>query len=113
MGIAVEFNLDLCLRRYGTEGRRKEECLPEELEVEHSYSFLKRGQRNFWLEGEVPLRVTKGNGVLSRPFASVRITEATQYFNGKHWTRGFYYVKEVFDPDDGVVHFDGLDRIDE
>ena len=33
MGIQVEFNLDLCLRAFGTKGRAIEECLPEGLEV--------------------------------------------------------------------------------
>ncbi len=50
MGIQVEFNPDLALRAFGTEGREWEECLPEELIRGEVYLFLKKGQRNYWLE---------------------------------------------------------------
>src|SRR3990167_5091779 len=55
MGIKIEFNPDFALRPYNTSGRLPEECLPERLEEEKIYCFLKEGQRNYWLEGEVPL----------------------------------------------------------
>ena len=62
MGIQVEFNPELCLRHAGTKGRLEEECLPKILEVGGWHYFLKRGHRYYWLEGEIPLRETGGNG---------------------------------------------------
>ena len=61
MGIQIEFNPDLALRAFGTPNRLKGECLPEKLEQGETYPFLKKGQRNYWFEGEVPLLETKGN----------------------------------------------------
>ena len=58
MGIQVEFNPDLALRNISefTSGNRKEsECIPENLQTGETYDFLKHGQRNYWLEGEIPL----------------------------------------------------------
>jgi hypothetical protein len=114
MGIKVEFNPDLCLRNFSEvrNGRKKEECLPEKLEPGTTHSFLKEGLRNFWLEGEVPLRETKGEGKLSRPLASVIILESTQLIiNGKPYTKGKYKIVEVFR--DKAVHFEGYDRVEE
>ena len=68
MGINIEFNPDLALRNYSEfkKGKRNsEECIPEDLQVGKVYSFLKQGQRNYWLEGEIPLLETKGNQQLS------------------------------------------------
>jgi len=111
MGISVEFNPDLCLRKVGTEGREKEECLPEGIEKGRVYNFLKKGQRNFWFNGEVPLRETKGNQQLSKPVASVKIIEVVHFLKeGEVWTKGSYEVVEVFEDD--KIHFDGLDRIE-
>ena len=112
MGIAVEFNPDLCLRLFGTEGRDSRECLPEKLDVGGVYDFLKKGQRNFWMVGELPLRETKGNSVLSRPLASIIFLEATHFVkDGEIWTKGKYKVVEVFDSFDGKVHFEGLKKV--
>lgn len=98
MGIQVEFNPDLALRKFGTEGRKSSECLPEKLEKGRTYPFLKEGQRNYWLDGEIPLLETKGNRELSRPLASITIIEATHFIqDGKVYTHGFYRVSEVFD----------------
>ena len=112
MGIAVEFVPDLCLRLFGSEGRDFKECLPEELVVGKVHNFLKNGQRNFWMLGEFPLRETRGNGVLSKPLASVKLLEVAHFVkDGEVWTCGRYKIVEVYDPSDGKVHFDGLEKI--
>jgi hypothetical protein len=112
MGIAVEFNPDLCLRAHGTVGRDIAECLPEKLEVDGVYSFFKKGQRNYWLEGEVPLRETRGEGRLSRPVASVLILRAEhRLINGAVWTEGEYKVNGIFDPSDSKIYFEGCERV--
>ncbi len=91
MGIQVEFNQDLCLRAFGTSGREKEECLPEKLEKGQVCDFLKKGMRNFWLLGEIPLRETKGNTQLSKHLASIKILEVVHFLkNNEVWTRGSY-----------------------
>ena len=112
MGIVVEFNPDLCLRKYGTNGRDFMECLPEVLEREWDYPFLKKGQRNYYLEGEILLMETKGDGRLSRPIASVLIMEAKHLLiGGNVWTEGRYKVNEVYDPEDPQIHFEGYARV--
>ena len=111
MGIQVEFNPDLALRKFGTEGRRKEECLPEKLVAGRVYDFIKKGQRNYWLEGEIPLVETNGNQVLSRPLASIRIIKAEHYLeNDRPYTRGYYQINEVFNMDDDTIQFEGFQR---
>jgi len=113
MGIVVEFNPDLALRnisQYKTGKRKVEECIPEDLEPDKVYPFLKKDQRNYWLFGEIPLIETKGNQVLSRPKASVIILEATHFIkNGESYTKGKYKIVEVFKDD--KIHFEGLDRV--
>lgn len=113
MGIQVEFNPDLALRnmQQHEKGLRKaEECIPRDLEAGRTYAFLKKGQRNYWLMGELPLLETKGDQVLSRPIASIRILSATHsLMDGEVYTHGEYEVMEVFDDSD--VHFDGFARI--
>ena len=113
MGIQVEFNPDLALRNISEfkAGRRKiEECIPESLEEGKIYDFLKEGQRNYWLMGELPLVETKGNQILSRPRASILILEAVHFNeNGKVYTKGKYKVIQVFDDD--KIHFDGFTKI--
>ena len=50
MGIKVEFNPDLALRKISEfkNGKRKiEECIPETLEEGEVYDFLKKEQRNY------------------------------------------------------------------
>jgi hypothetical protein len=108
MGIKVEFNPDLALRNiseFKAGRRQKEECIPDNLEVEKIYDFLKSDQRNYWLLGEIPLLETKGNAVLSRPIASVIILAAT-HFNkdGNIFTKGKYKVIEIFRDTD--IHFE-------
>jgi len=113
MGIQVEFNPDLALRNiseYKNGNRKIEECIPEKLENGKVYPFLKKGQRNYWLFGEVPLLETKGNQKLSRPKASIIILEATHFIENKEvYTKGKYKVVEVFKDD--KIHFDGFERV--
>ena len=48
MGIQVEFNPDLALRNiseFKNGNRKKEECMPENIEAGKTYPFLKEGQR--------------------------------------------------------------------
>lgn len=113
MGIQIEFNPDLALRNISEwqQGRRKrEECIPEPLEVGQIYDFLKQGQRNYWLKGELPLVETAGNEQLSRPKASIIILEVTHFVEqGQIYTRGRYQVIEVFQDDQ--VHFESYVKI--
>lgn len=115
MGIQVEFNPDLALRNISEHknGKRKiEECIPEKLEAGKTYPFLKQGQRNYWLLGQVPLVETRGNQRLSRPLAAVEILEATHFLlGGVPYTKGKYRVVGVFNPNDSKVHFDGFNRL--
>jgi hypothetical protein len=112
MGIQVEFNPDLALRKFGTPNRLEEECLPAKLEAGKEYNFLKRGQRNYWFNGEIPLLITKGNEQLSRPLASIIIQEATHFkIKNKLYTRGIYLVKEVYDINNPQIHFEGINKI--
>lgn len=108
MGIKVEFNPDLALRHiseYKNGNRTIEECIPEDLEAGRTYPFLKRDQRNYWLDGYIPLIETQGNEILSRPKASIMILEATHFaVDNVIYTRGFYKVAEVFKDDD--IHFE-------
>ena len=116
MGIEVEYNPDLALRdisEYKKGNRKIEECLPENIESGRIYDFLKKGQRNYWLKGEVPLLRTEGNQKLSRPIASVIILEAIHFLlNDEPYTKGRYKVVEVFDENDFKIHFNGFSRID-
>ena len=71
---------------------------------------MKEGQRNYWLEREVPLVETKGNQNLSRPKASVLILEVIHFINnGRPYTKGRYKVIELFN--DNKIHFDGFNKI--
>ncbi|MEI6498959.1 MAG: hypothetical protein WCO23_03275 [bacterium] len=113
MGIKVEFNPDLALRNiaeYEAGNRKLEECILKKLEVGKVYPFLKNEMRNYYLLGEVPLIETRGNGVLSKPKASVIILEVTHFVeNEEISTRGKYKVIEVVGKDDMI--FEGFDRI--
>ncbi len=112
MGIAVEFCPDLCLRLFETEGRDSKECLPEKIVVGNIHNFLKKGQRNYWMVGKLPLRETKGNGILSRLLASVKFLEVAHFLkDGAVWTCGRYEIMEVYDLSDEKIHFDGLEKI--
>ncbi|MFA6536321.1 MAG: hypothetical protein WCT25_02720 [Candidatus Paceibacterota bacterium] len=113
MGIQVEFNPDLALRNYSEfrkGARKKEECVPLKLEVGKIYDFLKKGQRNYWLFGELPLLETKGNQELSLPLASIVIKEAKHILiEGEIYTVGKYEVREIFR--DKSAHFNGFAKV--
>ncbi|MBT4135514.1 hypothetical protein HOD75_03470 [archaeon] len=119
MGIQIEFNPDLALREYGTPDREESECLPKTLIKGETYNFLKKGQRIFWLtdneywnKGEMPLVITKGNQILSKPIASIKIIEVTHFlFEREPYTKGKYKVIEVFDPYDKEIKFESYKRI--
>jgi hypothetical protein len=115
MGIQTEYNPDLALRNiqeFKKGKRKKEECIPENIVKGDIYEFLKNGQRNYWIEGEIPLSETKGNQQLSKPLASIIILEATHFIlNKEPWTKGKYKIIEVFDQKDPKVHFNGFARI--
>ncbi len=114
MGIQVEYNPDLALRNLqeSEEGRRKpEECIPPVLEEGKTYEFLKSGQRNFYIQGEIPLVETDGNQVLSRPKASIIILEATHVLiDGKLFTKGRYKVIENLSKTNSIK-FEGFTKI--
>ena len=115
MGITTEYNPDLALRSiadFKAGKRKKEECVPEHLKTGNLYDFLKRGQRVYWLEGEIPLVETDGHQQLSAPLASIVILEATHFvLQGASWTKGQYKAVEVFDPTDRKIHFNGFSKL--
>jgi len=115
MGIAVEFNPDLALRdysQYKLGKRKRDECLPAKIAKGKIYNFLKSGQRNYWLEGELPFLKTEGNAKLSRPLASIRILEATHFLQrGMLFTRGKYKTVEVFNPSSPEIHFESYRKV--
>ena len=114
MRIPTEFNPDLALRKFGTPGRHLDECLPEKLEAGKIHSFLKKGQRNYYLEGKIPLLETKGNQQLSRLLAGITILEATHFLDPKTdepFTNGLYLINEVYDVNDKTIHFEGMNKI--
>jgi hypothetical protein len=80
------------------------------LEAGKVYEFLKQGQRNYWLQGEIPLLETKGNQQLSNPIASIIILESTHFLhNVMPWTKGKYKVVEVFS--DERIRFNGFSKV--
>ena len=115
MGIQTEYNPDLALRNseeFRKGNRKEEECIPKDLTKGQIYEFLKKGQRNYWLEGEIPLLETKGNQQLSKPLASIIILEATHFLvDDEPYTKGKYKVYEVFDTNDTKIHFNGFARL--
>jgi hypothetical protein len=115
MGIVTEYNPDLALRNieeFKKGNRKVEECIPENITIGEVYDFLKKGQRNYWIEGEVPLLETKGNQQLSSPLASIIILEATHFLSDNEpWTKGKFKVVEIFGKDDGKIHFNGFDKV--
>ncbi|MDD5651501.1 MAG: hypothetical protein PHF86_13990 [Candidatus Nanoarchaeia archaeon] len=115
MGIQVEFNPDLALRNiiHYTEKRRSlEECIPENLKEGEIYNFLKKGQRNYWLYGELPLLQTEGESKLSRPLASIIILEVTHFLKDEEvYTKGKYKVIKILNQENYVPYFDGINKI--
>jgi hypothetical protein len=113
MGIKIEFNPDIALRNisdFKTGLRKKEECIPEKLEVGKVYKFLKEGQRNYWFGGEIALLQTKGGEVLSDPIASIVVKSATHFIkDGGVFTKGEYEVVEILK--DNKIHFNWLKKV--
>ncbi|OHA58036.1 MAG: hypothetical protein A2607_00655 [Candidatus Vogelbacteria bacterium RIFOXYD1_FULL_42_15] len=113
MGIQVEFNPDLALRdikEYKSGKRKLAECLPTTLKKGKINNFLKKGQRNYWLFGELPLLETKGHGNLSLPLASIKIIEYTHVLiSGEVWTKGKYKIIEIIYKEE--IRFNGFAKI--
>lgn len=109
MAIKVEYNPELALRNiseFKKGARKEEECIPEKLEAGEVHPFLKSGQRNFWLYGEVPLVETQGSEIVSSPKAVILILEVTHYMeNNEIYTRGKYKVLELCDGKDNCKVF--------
>ena len=109
----MRFAPDLVLRsfsEYVSGYKKKEECIPQNLKEEMVYSFLKRGQRAYWLDGEQPLLEKSIGGEISPPVASIIILEATHFKeNGAIWTSGKYKVKKVLKKD--AIYFNGCEPI--
>ncbi|MDD4353450.1 MAG: hypothetical protein PHN56_03255 [Candidatus Nanoarchaeia archaeon] len=115
MGIQTEYNPDLALRNineFKNSNRKKEECIPENFTKGQIYEFLKKGQRNYYIQGEIPLLETKGNQQLSKPLASIIILESTHFLlNNEPWTKGKFKVIEVFDIKNPEIHFNGFAKV--
>ena len=122
MGIKIEFDPDLALRDYSEfekRNRKKEECIPQNLETGKTYLFLKKGLRTYWLsddpewsKGEMPLCITTGDEKLSRPIASIKIIEVTHFLqNSEPYTKGIYQIIEVFDKNNKTIKFENCKRI--
>lgn len=99
MGIKIEFNPELALRNISEiKNRYGEECIPENLQVDNIYNFLKAGQRVYYMEdiGKVHLLETKGNENLGPPLAEIKIIEVTHFIkDDKIWTKGKYKVLKL------------------
>ena len=112
MWILIEFNPDLALRDislFKSWERKKEECIPEKLNIWDIYDFLKKWQRNYYLlENEpIPLIKTEWNWILSRPYVAIRILEATHFnLNWEIWTRWKYKILDVYNIDNPKIHFE-------
>ena len=84
--------------------------MPKILEEGRTYEFLKSGQRNYWLKGEIPLLETEGNGQLSIPLASIQIIETTHFLDGENiWTKGKYLLIKIIKPEE--IYFNGFNRV--
>ena len=109
----MKFAPDLVLRNFSEfkkQQKKKEECIPKNLEENKTYTFLKNGQRAYWLEGEQPLLEKSETGKVSKPIASVIILEATHFMeNAKIYTKGKYKVVKVLKKDE--VYFNGCEPI--
>jgi hypothetical protein len=115
MGITAEYNPDLALRdadEFKKGNRKKEECIPKNLEKGKEYFFLKKGQRHYHLKGEIPLVKTSGDENITSPIASIIILEAAHFLlEGEVYTKGKYKVIDVFNQKENKVHFDGYRKI--
>ncbi len=114
MGIQTEFNPELALRDFSEfkkRNRQKAECVPPKLKKGGIYKFLKEGQRHYYLTGKIPLIKTKGNELLSRPLAIIRILETTHFLlKGKVYTKGLYKIEKVIT--DNKIYFECFNLIE-
>jgi len=113
MSINMKFAPDLVLRNFSefkNGFKKKEECIPLNLECNQIYEFLKSGQRAYWLEGEQPLLEKTEDGKVSPPKASVIILEVTHFLdNGEIYTKGKYKVIKIIN--DNEIYFNGCEPI--
>lgn len=111
MPINMQFAPDLVLRNIQEfkEGHRHEdECIPDPMLEGVEYSFLKEGQRAYWLDGEQPLLEKLEDGSLSPPRASIIILEVIHFKqNGKIYSRGRYSVVKVIAENE--IYFNGCE----
>lgn len=57
---------------------------------------------------------TQGQQKLSRPLASIRILEATHFYDHQKqamFTKGKYEIIEVFNPNDKTIHFESYKKV--
>ena len=67
------------------------------------YPFLKEGQRNYWLFGDIALLETE-EGRLSRPLAAIKILESTHFLKeDKVYTKGKYKVTYIPTEKDEII----------
>ncbi|MBD3232078.1 hypothetical protein GF322_05490 [Candidatus Dependentiae bacterium] len=113
MSINMKFALDLVLRNFSefkNGQKKKEECIPQDLQENKVYDFLKTGQRVYWLEGEQPLLEKSKDGKVSIPKASVIILEATHFVNkDKIYSKGKYKVVKIIN--ENKIYFNGCEPI--
>ena len=92
MVIQVEFNPELTLR---ANGGLETEYLPKKLEEGKTHEFLKKGQRNYWMEGTINLIERRGERNTSDPIAEIQL-EATHFYNDEQvWTKGKYHLINI------------------
>ena len=113
MSINMKFAPDLVLRNfseYKKGQKQKEECIPQDLQENQIYNFLKTGQRAYWLEGKQPLLEKAEDGKVSIPKASVIILEVTHFlYEDKIYTKGKYKVVKIIDKNE--IYFNGCEPI--
>lgn len=99
MKAKIEFNSDLALYspdRANRGDHLPDECLPVQLEPEHSYRFRKIGHRNYAIGSTVTLREIRDDEVFLPDRAQVEIVES--FFDiedGSSYTKGEYRVHQL------------------
>lgn len=113
MSINIRFAPDLVLRDFSEHlsgNKKDEECVPKSMKSGQVYSFLKLGQRVYWLDGEQPLLKKSVDGKISPPIASVVVLEYTHFKEREQiWTKGKYRIVKVLK--NGEIYFNGCDPI--
>lgn len=98
MGLELEVNSALALRAWGTEGRSREETVPEKLTLEGFYDFKKLGYRVYPLKKTLPLVITEGDCNFIKIVGLVEIRRLTVEpgFDNKIITTGtFKFLSEI------------------